>query len=61
MVEAFAAGSTTPMSVGSFTIDQGHGSLAKAIELPADDVESVRVLDEGGRVRYEMTFPPSSQ
>ena len=57
-VEAFGSGSAGPVPVGTFTIDRGHGSLAKAIQLPADELQSVRVLDAGGRVRYEMRFPP---
>jgi anti-sigma factor RsiW len=56
-VEAVHAGDDTPVPVGTFTIDQGHGSLAKAVPLPAGDLRSVRVLDAGGRLRYEMTFP----
>lgn len=55
-VEALHAGSSSPVPVGSFTLDQGHGTLARPLDLPAGDLESVRVLDSSGRVRYVMTF-----
>ena len=55
-VEALHAGSSTPVQVGSFTLDRGHGTLARPLDLPAGDLESVRVLDSSGRVRYVMTF-----
>jgi hypothetical protein len=56
-VEAVAAGNQVPVPVGRFTIQDGHGSMASTVELPAEDLESVRVLDGNGRVRYEVTFP----
>jgi hypothetical protein len=55
-VEALRAGNPTPVPVGSFALDQGHGTFARPLDLPAGDLESVRVLDSGGRVRYVMTF-----
>ena len=55
-VEALHAGNPTPVPVGSLTLDQGHGTLARPVDLAAGDLESVRVLDSGGRVRYVMTF-----
>ena len=55
-VEALRAGNPTPVPVGSFTLDQGHGTFARQVDLAAGDLESVRVLDSGGRVRYVMTF-----
>jgi len=55
-VEAVHAGSETPVKVGTFSLEQGHGTLARTLELRAGDLVSVRVLDAGGRVRYEMTF-----
>ena len=55
-VEALHAGSDTPVKVGTFSLEQGHGTLARPVDLPAGDLESVRVLDSGGRVRYEMFF-----
>lgn len=55
-VEALRAGSDTPVKVGTFSLEQGHGTLARPVDLPAGDLESVRVLDAGGRVRYEMFF-----
>jgi hypothetical protein len=58
-VEAFHAGSSTPVPVGTFAIEHGHGSLTKAVGLAADDLQSIRVLDAGGRVRYEVTLPPT--
>lgn len=55
-VEALHTGNPTPVPVGSLTLDQGHGTMARPVDLPAGDLESVRVLDSGGRVRYVMTF-----
>ena len=55
-VEALRAGSDTPIKIGTFSLEQGHGTLARQLDLPAGDLESVRVLDSGGRVRYVMTF-----
>ena len=55
-VEALRAGNPTPLKVGTFSLDHGHGTLARQVDLPAGDLESVRVLDSGGRVRYEMFF-----
>ena len=55
-VEALHAGSDTPVKVGTFSLEQGHGTLARPVDLPAGALQSVRVLDSGGRVRYEMTF-----
>jgi hypothetical protein len=55
-VDALRTGSDTPVKVGTFSLEQGHGTLARQLDLPAGDVESVRVLDAGGRVRYEMFF-----
>lgn len=56
-VEAVHGRSSMPVPVGTLALQNGHGSLAKALELPAEDVRSVRVLDPGGRVRYEVTLP----
>ena len=58
-VEALHSGRPEPVPVGTFAIEKGHGSLAKAVELPAAGVETIRVLDAGGRIRYTMDFPPS--
>ena len=55
-VEAIHAGSSTPVPVGSLALEQGHGTLARPLDLPAGDLRSVRVLDGGGRLRYEMSF-----
>lgn len=55
-VEAVRTGHDTPVKVGTFSLEQGHGTLARPVDLPAGDVKSVRVLDSGGRVRYEMDF-----
>jgi hypothetical protein len=55
-VEALHAGNPTPVPVGTFTLEQGHGTFARPVDLAAGDLESVRVLDSGGRVRYVMTF-----
>ena len=56
-VEAVHTGSPNPVPVGTFALQDGHGTFAKAVEVPAQDVQGIRVLDAGGRVRYEMTFP----
>lgn len=56
-VEAFPGDSPDPVHLGTFATDQGHGTFAQAVPMPAQDMRSVRVLDAGGRVRYEMTFP----
>jgi anti-sigma-K factor RskA len=55
-VDAVVAGNPTPVTVGTFRLEQGHGTLARPVDLPAADLTSVRVLDAGGRVRYEMFF-----
>lgn len=55
-VEALQRGSTEPVPVGTLALEKGHGTLARPLDLPAGDLESVRVLDRGGRVRYEMFF-----
>ncbi|CAA9241651.1 MAG: hypothetical protein AVDCRST_MAG10-1628 [uncultured Acidimicrobiales bacterium] len=55
-VEAFRSGQAGPVTVGTLTIEQGHGSLATAIQLPAGELETVRVLDARGQVRYTMRF-----
>ena len=43
--------------MGRLTIQNGHGTLATSIGLPAGDLESVRVLDNRGVLRYEVTLP----
>ncbi len=58
-VEAFHRDDPTPVPVGSFSTAQGHGTFAQPVQLRAESLQSVRVLDAGGRVRYEMTFPPT--
>lgn len=58
-VEAVVAGREEPVPVGNLTLDQGHGTLARPLELPAGDLRTVRVLDSGGRVRYVMEFEPA--
>jgi hypothetical protein len=55
-VEAMHAGGAEPVPLGTFSLQGGHGTFAKPLELPADDLQSVRVLDAGGRVRYTMVF-----
>lgn len=55
-VEAVPAGDAAPVKVGTFSLEQGHGTFARQLDLPAGDLASVRVLDAGGRVRYEMYF-----
>ena len=55
-VEALQQGRTEPVPVGTLALEKGHGTLARPLELPAGELESVRVLDRGGRVRYEMFF-----
>ena len=58
-VEALHGGSSVPVPVGDLTIHQGHGTLTAAVGLPAAAVESVRVRDGSGRVRYEVKLPAS--
>jgi hypothetical protein len=55
-VETLHEGSPEPVAVGTFTLQSGHGTFARALELGRGELESVRVLDAGGRVRYTMTF-----
>lgn len=59
-VEAVRAGSPDTIPVGSFTISEGHGSLATTVDLTADQVQGIRVLDQTGKVRYEATFSAGS-
>lgn len=58
-VEALPAGGTDAdvVPLGTFTISDGHGSLATMVGLQAQQFHTIRVLDSGGHVRYEMTFP----
>ncbi len=56
-VEAVHSGDPTPVPVGTFSTEQGHGTFARPVQLPAAALQSVRVLDASGRVRYQMTFP----
>jgi hypothetical protein len=56
-VEAVRAGDDEAVPVGTFTISDGHGSLATMVGLQAQQFEAIRVLDAGGHVRYEATFP----
>ena len=58
-VEALRSDGSSPVPVGTFALQNGHGTLASTVELPAEDLDSVRVLDAGGRVRYEVELPPS--
>lgn len=59
-VEAVPAGGSDAVPVGTFATEQGHGTLAQPVSLPAGNLASVRVLDAGGHVRYEMTFPAAT-
>lgn len=59
-VEAVRAGSPDAVPVGAFTISDGHGSLATTVDLTADQLQGIRVLDSTGKVRYEATFSPGS-
>lgn len=59
-VEAVRAGSPDTIPVGSFTINEGHGTLATTVDLTADQLQGIRVLDQTGKVRYEATFSPFS-
>ena len=56
-VEAVLAGRTDPVPVGTFTLRDGHGTLATTTDLPVDDLRSVQVVDGGGRVRYVVPLP----
>ena len=56
-VEAVVDGRSDPVLVGSFTLRDGHGTLATTTEVPAGALRSVRVVDGGGRVRYTVPLP----
>jgi hypothetical protein len=55
-VEAVHKGTADPVPLGTFTLEKGHGTFARALEQPAGELQSVRVLDRNGRVRYTMVF-----
>ena len=59
-VEALREGSDDPIPVGTFTISEGHGSLATTVDLQAGQFRAIRVLDQTGKVRYEAVFPPAA-
>ena len=59
-VEARRVGDPTPIPLGNLTLHDGHGSLATRLQLPAAELQSIRMLDDTGRVRYEAEFRPSS-
>ena len=59
-VEARRVGDATPIAIGHLTLQDGHGSLATLLQVPAPELHSIRMLDETGRVRYEAKFRPSS-
>lgn len=59
-VEAVRAGSPDTVPVGSFSINDGHGSLATTVGLIVDEIQGIRVLDSTGKVRYEASFSPGS-
>lgn len=56
-VEAVPLDSADGIPVGSFSTTEGHGSLATTVDLKADQLKGIRVLDQTGKVRYEATFP----
>lgn len=60
VVQANRVGEATPISLGSLTLQNGHGSMATQLQVPAPELHSIRMLDETGQVRYEMEFRPSS-
>ncbi len=59
-VELRRVSDSAPVSVGDIVLHDGHGSLATPLEGPADELHSIRMLDDTGRVRYEAEFRPSS-
>lgn len=59
-VEAVRAGSADAVPVGTFTTTDGHGSLATTVSVQTQQFQAIRVLDQTGHVRYEMTFPQSA-
>jgi anti-sigma factor RsiW len=59
-VEALREGSEDAIPVGTFTISEGHGSLATTVDLQAGQFRAIRVLDQTGKVRYEAVFPPAA-
>jgi hypothetical protein len=58
-VEALHKGRADPVQLGTFALDKGHGTFARPLEPVAGELQSVRVLDAGGRVRYTMIFEES--
>jgi anti-sigma-K factor RskA len=59
-VEALPAPDATPVVVGNFTVTDGHGSLTTTLDRRARPIGTIRVLDQGGHVRYEMKIPESA-
>ena len=55
-VEALHKGRADPVQLGTFALEKGHGTFARPLEPVAGELQSVRVLDAGGRVRYTMIF-----
>lgn len=58
-VEAVRTDGSSPVPVGTFALRNGHGIPASTVQLRAEDLGSVRVLDARGRVRYEVELPRS--
>ncbi len=59
MTKGVRTGDPVPVPLGTFTLQDGHGTMARTVDLPAEDLDSVRVLDAGGRLRYEVALPPA--
>ena len=55
-VEVLHKGSPEPVALGTFALEDGHGTFAQPLTPVAGELQSVRVLDRGGRVRYTMIF-----
>jgi hypothetical protein len=55
-VEASRAGDATPITLGNLTLHDGQGSLATQLPVSASELRSIWMVDETGRVRYEMEF-----
>ncbi len=59
-VEVRRTGDPNPISVGNLTLQEGHGSLATQLRVSPSELQSMRMLDDTGHVRYEADFHPSS-
>lgn len=55
-VELVVEGDAGVRPVGELLLDQGHGTLGTRLEVPAKEIEAIRMLDARGVLRYEARF-----